>query len=301
MNTHAASPSTGRSPGRFAARIAAWPFLLAALTSLAGLLLSYRFFVITTSGQFIDESALVEAAGARNRIGVQTAQVLDALPVTSVVIAAVVILFVTVARRRWKAAGIALLAMAAANLSTQLIKAGLPDRPDVGVNTLALNSLPSGHSTLAASAAAAVFLMVSPRWRPAAAFVGGSYAIAAGISTLINQWHRPSDVLAAFFIVAFWTSLAALVVMRSGSSWNVWLGSARHWASRRWWPVLALLLAALAGVAVAAIVGPSAAPNPDSTISYFLVGVGLILLAGYGLTLAGTLLLTLPVRRRSLR
>ncbi|ALV46495.1 hypothetical protein MB46_14345 [Arthrobacter alpinus] len=298
MNTHAASHRSGPS-GRVVARISAWPFLVAALISLAGLVLSYRFFVETATGQFIDESALVEAVVARQRIGTQTAQVLDYLPATSVVLATLVVLFVTLARRRWKAAGIAIAAMVAANLSTQLIKALLPDRPELGVNTLALNSLPSGHSTLAASAAAAVFLVVSPRWRPAAAFVGGSYAIVAGMSTLINQWHRPADVVAAFFVVAFWTALAAHVVMRSGSRWNVWLGSSEHWASRRSWTALAALLAVLALASGALIYSSVMGAEDTSTTSFFLVGVCLIIAVGYGLTVASTLLVTLPVRRRS--
>lgn len=300
MNTHAASHRPSR-PGRTAARIAAWPFFTGALISLAGLLVSYSFFIDTTTGQYIDESALVEAAVARQRIGVQAAQVLDFLPVTSLVIATLVVLFVTLARRRWKAAGIAIAAMAAANLSTQLIKFGLPDRPDVGVNTLALNSLPSGHSTLAASAAAAVFLVVSPRWRPVTALLGGSYAIIAGISTLINQWHRPADVVAAFFVVAFWTSLAALVVMRTGPAWNVWLGSHKHWSSARGWTVAAMLLSLLAGAAAVLIfraLSGAGSPGSESTVSYFLIGVGQIVAVGYALTVAGTLLLTLPVRRR---
>ncbi len=303
MNKHGAPDRSGRGGrrGRRGSRVAAWPFLGAAIISLVGLILSYRFFIKTTTGQFIDESALVEAEVARQRIGAQTAQALDALPVTSVVIATLVVLFVTLARRRWKAAGIALVAMAAANLSTQLIKAGLPDRPDVGVNTLALNSLPSGHSTLAASAAAAAFLVASPRWRPAAAFVGGSYAVTAGVSTLINQWHRPSDVVAAFFIVAFWTALAALAVVRTGPSWNVWRGSSAHWASARGWTVLTALMALLAGLAAVLILRLVWATGADSTTSYFLIGVGQIVVAGYGLTLAGTLLLTLPVRRRRVR
>lgn len=275
------------------------PFLATALACLAGLVATYWFFVKSTLGQFVDESALVEAAVARRIIGVPTAQVLDLLPVTSVVIAAIVVLFVTLARRRWKAAGIALAAMAAANLSTQLIKSGLPDRPDLGVTTLALNSLPSGHSTLAASAAAAVFLVVSPRWRPAAAFVGGSYAILAGVSTLINQWHRPADVLAAFFVVGFWTALAALGVLRTGPAWNVWLGSGEHWASSRWWPVIGTLTAVLSGGAMALILLPVLGRSAASTVSFFLAGVGQIVIVGYFLTVAFTLFLTAQVRRRS--
>ncbi|MDD0859329.1 hypothetical protein NHF46_19630 [Arthrobacter alpinus] len=57
--------------------------MFAAIISLAGIILSYRFFVNTTTGQFFDESALVEAAVAQSKIGVQTAKVLDLLPVTS--------------------------------------------------------------------------------------------------------------------------------------------------------------------------------------------------------------------------
>lgn len=298
MNTHAASHRPGQHTTA-GMRIAAWPFLGAAAISLVGVLLSYVFFVRMPRGQYIDESALVEAAVAQQRIGLQIAQVLDLLPATSVVVASLVVIFVTLARRRWKAAGLALAAMAAANLSTQLIKAGLPDRPDLGVNTLALNSLPSGHSTIAASAAAAVFLVVSPRWRPAAAFVGGSYAIFAGVSTLINGWHRPSDVVAAFFVVAFWTALAALLILRTGPRWNVWLGSGMHWASARGWTALTAALILLAGLGAALLFGTPAGPGSNSTITYFLVGVGMIVVVGYGLTLAGTLLLTLAVRRRN--
>ena len=275
------------------------PFLATSLACLAGLIATYWFYVSTGTGQFIDESALVEATVARGIIGAQTSQLLDLLPVTSAVIAALVVLFVTLARKRWKAAGIALGAMAAANLSVQLIKIWLPDRPNVGVTTLALNSLPSGHSALAASAAAAVFLVVSPRWRPAAAFMGGTYAILAGVSTLINQWHRPSDVLAAFFIVAFFTALAALAVLRTGPSWNVWLGAGQHWASSRWWPAAATLMALLTGGAMLLILRQVVGHSATSTTSFFLAGVGQIVVVGYALTVAGTLLLTDQVRRRS--
>ncbi|WP_170133124.1 phosphatase PAP2 family protein [Arthrobacter livingstonensis] len=286
---------SGRTP------ISALPFITAAVVSLAGLVATYLFFVKSTTGQFVDESALVQAKVAQQFIGVQASQVLDLLPVTSVVIAFVMVLFVTLARRRWKAAGIALAAMAAANLSTQLIKFGLPDRPFIGVQTLTLNSLPSGHSTIAASAAAAVFLVVSPRWRPAVAFVGGSYAVIAGAATLINQWHRPADVVAAFFVVSFWTAVAALPVLRTGRSWNVWLGSGQYWASRRWWMGLAALIAVLGAVSTALVLRAVEPHAHNSTISFFLGGVGLIVVAGYGLTALGTLLLTHQVRRHSSR
>ncbi|MBG0738091.1 phosphatase PAP2 family protein [Paeniglutamicibacter antarcticus] len=275
-------------------------FWLAAAISVVAGIATYLFYVRTTTGQYIDESALDEAARAQARIGTPSATFLDALPVISVVIAAVVVLFVTLARRRWLSAGVAVAAMIAANLCTQLIKSSLPDRPDRGVLTLGLNSLPSGHSTLAASSAAAVFLVVSPRWRPAVAFFGGSYAVFAGVATLINQWHRPADVITAFLVVAGWTALAGLVIMRTGSSWNVWDGYGEHWAASRLWPFLSVLAGVLAA-AVAVLVLRELTPAGGSKVSitdYFWTGVALIVITGYLLTVAGTLLFGMEARRR---
>jgi archaellum biogenesis protein FlaJ (TadC family) len=295
-------PATRSRPVRRAPRQlqpGAAPFIVSAAACLMALVATYLFFVKSATGQFIDESAWVEAALARRTIGTQTAQWLDVLPVTSIVIAAVVILFVTVARRRWKAAGIALVAMGAANLSTQLIKAGLPVRPNLGVETLAFNSLPSGHSTLAASAAVAVFLVVSPRWRPAAGFLGGTYAIVSGISTVINQWHRPADVMAAFFVVAFWAALAALVILRTGPTWNVFSASSMHWASRWWWTGLSAALAVAAACTAVLILSSEIHHSQTSTFNFFLAGMGQIVACGYLLTAAGILLLGWQVRRRA--
>lgn len=297
MNTRVGQSQNGNHLSRRAPFSYA-PFLVAAVFCLAGLLATYGFFVKSTDGQYIDESALVEAAVARKYIGAQTAQILDYLPVASVLLASLVVLFVTLARKRWKAAGIAIVAMGAANLSTQLIKALLPDRPDVGVTTLALNSLPSGHSTMAASAAAAVFLVVSPRWRPVAGFVGATYAVLAGLSTLINQWHRPADVLAAFFVVSLWTLLAAPLVLRSGKKWNVWLGQGQHWASSRVWTLLCLVLSLGAAIATAIQLNTIMYRSSLSSYSFFLAGCGEIVAVGYGLAVAGVLFMTFQVRRR---
>lgn len=297
MKTHSGHPQQGNHLS-LRRQVSYAPFVVGIIMCVAGFLAVYGFFVKSPDGQFIDESALVEAIVAKKYIGLQTAKLLDYLPVTSVFIAAFVVLFVTLARRRWKAAGIALAAMAAANLSTQLIKAWLPDRPQLGVSTLALNSLPSGHSTVAASAAAAVFLVVSPRWRPLTALVGGSYAVLAGLSTLINQWHRPSDVIAAFFIVAAWTLVAAPFILRSGKTWNVWLGSGQHWGSSKIWISVSALVALAAGVASALILNTVMEQPSSSSYGFFLAGVGQIVAVGYGLAAVSILLLTHQVKRR---
>lgn len=276
-------------------------FAVATLACVTGLAATYYYFVRTTTGQFIDESALVEAVAIHGPAGKVTTRFLDWLPTISLVMAAVVVLLVTVIHRRWRAAGIALLACVGANLATQVLKALLPARPALGVETLELNSLPSGHTTLAASAAAAVFLMASPRWRPLAGFVGGSFAIASGVSTLVNQWHRPADVVAAFLLVGCFMIPAGWLIIRADShEWNVWDGFNGHWASARLWIGLPVMLG-LASAAVAVYSLVRIAPLPgreDSTTNYFWAGISLIVIAGYLATVATTSLFAYAARRR---
>ncbi|AXJ08421.1 phosphatase PAP2 family protein [Arthrobacter sp. PM3] len=288
-------PPARWSPGKGTAAL----FVLAAVACVAALAVTYLFFVRTTTGQFIDESALVEAVELSGTAGKAATKLLDWLPALSVVIASVVVVFVTVLRRRWAAAGIAIAACVGANLATQLLKDMLPVRPYRGVETLELNSLPSGHTTMAASAAAAVFLMVSPRWRPLAGYLGGSFAVATGVSTLINQWHRPADVVAAFLVVGAFMIPAGWLVIRSGARWNVWDGYNRHWASARVWvalPVLTGLVAA--GVAAYALLSIGPGGQEISTVSYFWAGTSLIVITGYLATVAGVWLFGLAARRR---
>ena len=275
-------------------------FVLATLGCIAGLIATYYFFVRTTTGQFIDESALVEAADISGQAGQASTRFLDLLPAIPLVASAVVVLFVTVIRRRWTEAGIAVAACIGANAATQILKEFLPVRPDKGVVTLELNSLPSGHTTLAASAAAALFLMSSPKWRPLAGFVGGTFAIASGASTLINQWHRPADVVAAFLLVGAFMIPAGWLIIRRGS-WNSWDGFGGHLGSARIWLTLPVLIGlAWAAVAVYSLV--RIAPGPwqqVSTTHYFWAGIALIVIAGYLATVAMTSLFAIAARRRT--
>ncbi|MDQ0689941.1 phosphatase PAP2 family protein [Arthrobacter sp. W4I7] len=277
----------------------AFLFVLATLACIAGLIATYHYFVQTTTGQFIDESALVEAVAIHGPAGKASTKFLDLLPTISLVMAAVVVLFVTVIRKHWTEAGIAVAACIGANIATQVLKDLLPARPDKGVVTLDLNSLPSGHTTLAASAAAAVFLMASPRWRPMAGFVGGSFAIASGVSTLINQWHRPADVVAAFLLVGAFMIPAGWLIIRRGA-WNAWDGFDAHVGSAKIWLSLPVVIG-LTSAAVAMYSLARIAPSPwqeTSTTNYFWAGISLIVIAGYLATVATTALFAYAARRR---
>ncbi|MHA7246400.1 phosphatase PAP2 family protein [Arthrobacter tecti] len=283
--------STSERRYRTAARRPAL-FVLGSVFCFAALGWTYWAFVRTTTGQFADESAWREAGIAAPDSQLPFLQFLDSLPVISVFIAAAVILFVTLGRRRWVAAGIALGTILGANLTTQVLKNLLLDRPDRGVPTLDFNSLPSGHTTLAASAAAAIFLVVSPRWRPLAAAAGGAYSVLAGAATFINLWHRPADVVAAFLVVGAWTLLGGLLIMRTGNPWNVWSGFGEHWAASRLWlvfcwiPGLLGLLGSLGLYFFVQLIGPAPVPGTANVPLFFWSGLALIV--GVGFTLSAT-------------
>jgi len=287
-------PMTSRPPSLRQSRAARSPllFVLAAVACAAALGWTYWAFVRTSTGQFADESAWREAGVASPDTQLPFLRFLDTLPVISLVIAAGSILFVALARRRYAAAVVAIAVILASNLTTQLLKNVVFDRPDRGIETLTFNSLPSGHTTLAASAVAAVFLIVTPRWRPFAAAFGGAFAISAGAATYINLWHRPADVVAALLVVGTWTLIGGLIVMRTGSRWNQWQGFGRDWMSSRGWLALCWVLG-LGGIALAAMlylsvqaIGPAPVPGTARLPLFFWSGLALIIGVGFTLSAA---------------
>lgn len=187
------------------------PFLAGAFGLAAAFIGVYMFFVRTRLGQIVDERAL---AGAENwPAGLEggAARLLDLLPPIAIIAAAILVLVIVLVRRNGRVALAAVSAAVAANVSTQVLKAVL-DRPDNGVSDALINSLPSGHTTAAASAALAVFFVSSPRLRPLVAALGAIFTSATGAATLLNQWHRPSDVVAAMIVAAFWGCAAGFVL-----------------------------------------------------------------------------------------
>lgn len=192
--------------------VRALPFLWGALVSAALFVAVYVVFVRSYIGQVIDERAFAGADAWKGDLIEFAHGFLDALPVASVVIGAVIALVIVLVRRNWLVFAVAVGAAAGANVSTQVLKYTVLSRPEKGVDVGLANSLPSGHTAVAASAALVVFLLAAPRFRPLAAVVGSLFTIAAGASTLVEQWHRPSDVVAGMLVVAFWGCLAGIVL-----------------------------------------------------------------------------------------
>ena len=188
------------------------PFVWGALGTVVMFIGIYLFFVQSYIGQVIDERSFAGAEKWKGDLIDFAHALLNALPVAAVVAGAIIALIIVLVRRNWLVFAVAVGAAVAANVSTQVLKYSILSRPEKGVDTGLANSLPSGHTSVAASAALLVFLVSSPRLRPLAAVVGSVFTIAAGASTLVEQWHRPSDVIAGMLVVAFWACIAGIVL-----------------------------------------------------------------------------------------
>ncbi|GIJ27284.1 hypothetical protein Vqi01_24460 [Micromonospora qiuiae] len=193
---------------------AVWLVVLALVQTLAFIVV-WRFALHTGTGQWIDTVALTGNRIGRDHIEAPVNRLLHAMSVVSLLAATLMIGFIALIRGRVALAVAATLLIAGANVTTQVLKYALA-RPDYGVDperAFLGNSLPSGHTTVAASVAVALVLVLPPRVRPFAAVVGAGYAAAAGVATLSASWHRPSDAVAAFLVVGVWAALAGLLLL----------------------------------------------------------------------------------------
>ncbi|GAA0898811.1 hypothetical protein GCM10009557_74340 [Virgisporangium ochraceum] len=222
---------------------AGWLLLLGA-ACVAGFLALVRFFVRTEHGQKIDTIALTGNSIGQARIDDLVDTLLNAMSVVSLAIAAATLAFIALIRGRRGLALMVLLLIAGANVTTQLAKAAIT-RPNLGVDVeraAAGNSLPSGHTAVAASVAIALVLVLPPRIRALGAFLAAGYTALAGVATMSAGWHRPSDAMAALLVVGGWTAAVGLLLLLLQRRTD-------HASGREAHPASAVLLVA-AGVAL---------------------------------------------------
>ncbi|WP_454118348.1 phosphatase PAP2 family protein [Microbacterium lacticum] len=189
----------------------AWHFLATAAALVVLLAASYLFFVHGYMGQLIDEQA--RSGAELGRAGDAAARLLDAVPLLS---AGMVVLAVLIGllRRKSLATVVALGVVAAANLTSQLLKHQLLSRPDNGATGTWHNSFPSGHTTVFVSGVFALFLVCAPRVRPYVATLGALASVVVGALLVASGWHRPSDVVGGVLVVAIYVFLGGALLAR---------------------------------------------------------------------------------------
>ncbi|WEO76512.1 phosphatase PAP2 family protein [Cryobacterium sp. SO2] len=255
-------------------------YLGAAVLCVAAFVGLYLFFVRDSAGQAIDQLAFNGAEDGTTGMAV-TKRLLDLIPSVMVAVGATVSLVIAAVRRAWFPLAVAVGSAMAAVVTTQLLKNVFLTRPDLGVDGYVSNSFPSGHTTVAAASALVVFLVASPHTRWLAGTFGAAFAVAAGVSTLVSLWHRPSDVIAALLVVSFWGCIGGAVLTRSGGRQR----AARTPTPARvglklqtWIAVLAAIVTAVAvGIGATGAFGSSAAPVAYLGAVTAIVAVGFVL------------------------
>ncbi|WP_231953931.1 phosphatase PAP2 family protein [Actinoplanes derwentensis] len=178
----------------------------------------HRLFIGTSLGQIIDTEALRGGDFQHPQVSEVLTRTLDN---TRFIILAGVCLLAAVfgaLRRRMDLALAAGFLVVTANVVTQQLKAGL-SRPLLDDFPMP-NSWPSGHATAAASAAFVLVLVFPRAMRGMVGLAGAGYVAIVSVATVWAEWHRPSDAIAALFIVLACGSLALFGVrlLRRGPS-----------------------------------------------------------------------------------
>jgi membrane-associated phospholipid phosphatase len=189
--------------------------LVLAGAEVAGFVMVWRFFVQSEHGQLLDTMALTGNSIGQARVEGLVDTVLNTMSALSLAIATAVVGFIALIRRRIAVAFGVVLLIVGANVTTQVLKQVIY-RPELGVDlerAAAGNSLPSGHTTIAASVAVALMLVLPARLRGVGAVLGALFAAVAGVATLSAGWHRPSDAVAAVLIVGAWACAAGLFIV----------------------------------------------------------------------------------------
>ena len=170
--------------------------------------------VSTRTGQRIDSLALEGSRVGSWRLDEQADQLLGTVSVPMVGGIIVAVLLIGALRGRWVAAIAAAVAVAGANVTTQVLKMLVFRRDDLlGLGAWnGTNNLPSGHTTVAAAGLVGLMLVVPPWLRSITTALGVVGVSAYGFATLVNHWHRPSDVAAAVLVAAGWGCLAVAAV-----------------------------------------------------------------------------------------
>ena len=178
----------------------------------ASLFGAFRFFIYTHVGQQVDEQAYAEYTNQFLNYRGPTLTALDSLPTIVGVVAVLGLIAVLVWKHRFLPALVGVLCGVGACVTTYALKNYIIVKPDWGIQEAVSNSAPSGHTTFAAAAGAALFLAAPRLMRPTVALLAAVATCLTGASTIINGWHRPVDVVTAILVTAMWTVLGMTVL-----------------------------------------------------------------------------------------
>jgi membrane-associated phospholipid phosphatase len=190
-------------------RDTAMPAAAAAVAATVTLVALVQVAVRSAQGQRWDESAMATVVAGRDA-RLTLLSVLGYVSIGAIVVVTAGCVLVALLRGKARLALAATIVIGGANITTQLLKHTVLDRPDFGLGVL--NSLPSGHTTVVASAVGAALLVAPAGVRLLVAAGGGFVTTLTGASTIVAGWHRPADVVAALAVSLIWTGVVAALI-----------------------------------------------------------------------------------------
>ncbi|WP_107772732.1 phosphatase PAP2 family protein [Nocardioides sediminis] len=251
----------------------AWPAATATAYAVAFVLV-YYVSVRTVRGRSVSDAALRGAISSGASIQDTVEAILDIVSVGSL-LGAVAMVAVIALVRLDRVRGLASIGvLVTANASTWLLKEHLLTRPDLGLDEIApatLNSLPSGHTTAAFSAVAALMIVLPAAGRVPAALLGGAFVTVVALATMFAGWHRTADAMAAFLVVGMCTMAAiSVIVLLDGTRPHAHAG-----VLLQWWVAAAVgaLFLGSALVAVLSALAPLRDTLPGSLLAFLSAGL----------------------------
>ena len=188
-----------------------------AVLALWGVWATWDTFVASERGQRADQLAFEGAARGQGVLWELAEPVLGVVSNTFVGLGLAAAVILALARGRWWLAAQVAILVAGSNLTTQVLKHAVLDRPALlDVARADSTPCPADIRRSRRPSPRAFSSRCPGAWRPVVAVAGAAYAGATGVSTLIGQWHRPSDVVAAILVVLAWG--AGVCAVSSASS-----------------------------------------------------------------------------------
>ncbi len=161
----------------------------------------------TSGGQSLDHRAMTTVVAGGNA-EVTVLSLLGRVSIGAVLAVSVACVVLAIMRGRIRLAVAALVVIAGANLTTQVLKHVVLERSVF--EFIGPNSLPSGHTTVVAGSVGAL-LLVAPRALRLVVVLPGAFAVMlTGASTVVAGWHRPADIVAALAVCLAWTAVGAI-------------------------------------------------------------------------------------------
>lgn len=175
-----------------------------ALCAIAGMAVVVRYAIHSVTG-FEQDQRMMLSLGTTTDGWARLTEVLGSVTDVSVAVCLGVCVVIAMIQRRWAVAVAAVVVIAGANITTQVLKY------EVLQSVSGRNTLPSGHTTVGLSLALAAVVVASHRWRPLVTAGAAAVATFIGAGTVAAHWHRPGDVLAAGMVCLGWVAVALAI------------------------------------------------------------------------------------------